>query len=340
MRGIELPFGLHVDGRMVSVVEVQSGLDCRCVCPECGSRLVAKKGNQIAHHFAHEVDADCARAYETMLHKLGKQMILAAGGVTVPLLAVQYLEFERQVYPESWIAFDHVQKEVRWPGFQPDIVARRGRRELAVEIKVAHACGPEKIETVRASGLAMVEIDLSGLPRSAPEEEIREAVLRTAPRVWLFNPKLNGALSVLQQEVESEREAARRRENAEWQRYMHDIVRKMPDDGYRDIEVDGVTISSRYGHTAEIQLMAEALIRLEPRQRKSIVTFFCDSKATNNYIVTMHKGHDFPDLTAALGRSLHEQIMLLNGGHNGIHVGETAVIDPDWNESDRADPAA
>jgi hypothetical protein len=40
-----------------------------------------KKGDQIAHHFAHEADADCATAYEAMLHKLGKQMILDAGGL-------------------------------------------------------------------------------------------------------------------------------------------------------------------------------------------------------------------------------------------------------------------
>ena len=274
-----------------------------------------------------------------MLHKLSKQMILDAGGVTVPLLAVQYFEFERQVYPESWISFDHVEKEVRWPGFQPDIVARRRSRELAVEIKVAHACGPQKVETVRVSGLAMVEIDMSGLARSALEGEIREAVLRTAPRVWLFNPRLDDALSAFQHEVESKREAERRRENAEWQRHVRDIVRKMPDDDYRDIEVDGVTISSRYEHIAEVQLMAEALARLEPLQRKSMETFFCDSKANSTYSVTMRQGHDFPDLTSAFGRALHEQIMLLHGGHNGIYVGATAVVDPDWNEPYGAEPA-
>jgi len=163
VRGIGLPYDLHAGGRMMSVVEVPSGLEWQCRCPACGCRLVAKKGDQIAHHFAHEADADCATAYETMLHRLTKQVILDAGGLTVPPLVVHYLNFERRVHPAAWVSFDHVEKEVRWPGFQPDIVAHPANRQLAVEIKVAHTCGPEKIEIVRASGLAMPEIDVSGL---------------------------------------------------------------------------------------------------------------------------------------------------------------------------------
>lgn len=212
MRGVELPFGLRADGRMVSIAEVESGLACQCVCAACGVRLVAKKGDQVTHHFAHEADADCPKPYETMLHKLGKQMVLDAGGVKVPALVVRYLGRKRVIYPERWIFFDHVEKEVRWPGFQPDIVARRLDRELAVEIKVAHACGPEKIEIVRASGLAMIEIDLSHLSRIASEDQIRKAVLNKAPRSWLFNPRLAEHQAAFIEEVsealERERDAA------------------------------------------------------------------------------------------------------------------------------------
>lgn len=334
MRGIELPYGLHVDGRMVSIVEVPSGLECQCRCPACGCRLVAKKGGQIAHHFAHEVDPDCPTAYETMLHKLGKQMILDAGGLTIPPLVVQYLEFERRVRPAFWVSFDHVEKEVRWPGFQPDIVARRANRQLAVEIKVAHACSPEKIEIVRASGLAMLEIDLSGLSRTALEEQIREAVLKTAPRVWLFNPKLESALSAFQTELDSALAMERMRTNKIWRREIREFVREMPDDEYHDIEVNGVTISSRYGRIGEVRLMAEVFLRLDPELGKLVETFFCDSKAGSCYSVTVRDGSDDPGVTALLGRHMHEHLMALSHGHNGIWVGDTTVVGPDWGELD------
>ena len=38
--------------------------------------------------------------------------------------------------------------------------------------------------------LPAVEIDLSGLPRNASKWDIREQIIRKAPRQWLHNPKL------------------------------------------------------------------------------------------------------------------------------------------------------
>lgn len=34
------------DGKTISIEEVESGLNCGCVCPACGEVLVAKKGNR------------------------------------------------------------------------------------------------------------------------------------------------------------------------------------------------------------------------------------------------------------------------------------------------------
>jgi hypothetical protein len=358
---IGLPFGQRADGRLVSIIDVPSGLECQCRCPACGCRLIAKKGDLIAHHFAHEADAECAQAYETMLHKLGKQIILDAGGVTVPPLVVRHLEREREIHPASWVPFDHVEKEVRWPGFQPDIMARRAARQLAVEIKVTHACGPEKIEIVRASGLAMMEIDLSHLPRLASEDQIRKAVLRMAPRRWLFNPRqaqhLTEFIVEVSEAIAREREQAlfaaalkgmparhaeRTKavlEHAKRPRSIHVTVpsfdpETIPDYGYMDIVVDGVLISSRYDKIAEVRLMEEVFLRLSTPRRWLIDTFWCDSKANSCYSVTTREGADYPELTMPLGREIHEQLMALSSGHNGIFVGETTIVDPDWGELD------
>jgi hypothetical protein len=41
-----LVFGERADGTMAHVSEVSSGLECNCVCPGCGTRLVARKGDK------------------------------------------------------------------------------------------------------------------------------------------------------------------------------------------------------------------------------------------------------------------------------------------------------
>ncbi len=40
-------------GRLVSVDEVASGLECNCVCDCCGAPMVARKGDIKVHHFGH-----------------------------------------------------------------------------------------------------------------------------------------------------------------------------------------------------------------------------------------------------------------------------------------------
>jgi hypothetical protein len=332
----ELLFGQRADGRIVSIFNVESGLRCACVCPQCGGRLVAKKGALKAHHFAHAAEIDCPGAYETTLHKLGKQVILDVGKVMIPSVVVYYLEYEKLVYPASWATFDRVEKEIKWPDFQPDILAQWRSRRLAVEIKVTHACEREKIEAVWRSGLAMMEIDLSGVKRNASEKEIRDAVLRTAPREWIFNPRWESALDDFKRQIEAERQA---RERDAMQRLMAEFNAKIPDDDYKDIELEGVTMSSRYGRIREIKIMAKVFCNIDGRYRRSTESFFCDSKAGSSYAVTMRKGQDYPDITAELGRQIHEQLMIVNGGHNGIWIGETAVVGPDWGEADGIIPA-
>ena len=46
MTDLLLPFGYRVaDGRMVEPTDVPRGLECGCVCPKCGRRLIAKHGD-------------------------------------------------------------------------------------------------------------------------------------------------------------------------------------------------------------------------------------------------------------------------------------------------------
>ena len=56
------------NGKAVRVSEVSRGLACECVCPGCGGQLVAKKGMQRAHHFAHANTVDCDGLGESALH--------------------------------------------------------------------------------------------------------------------------------------------------------------------------------------------------------------------------------------------------------------------------------
>ena len=41
------------DNKIVTIDEVERGLECGCVCIHCHARLKARKGDEREHHFAH-----------------------------------------------------------------------------------------------------------------------------------------------------------------------------------------------------------------------------------------------------------------------------------------------
>ena len=80
------------NGNIVGIDDdnVVSGLACNCICPQCGGRLVAKKGQKVIHHFAHHVKQDCTYGYQTSLHLLAKEILDEADEMYVPDISVKY----------------------------------------------------------------------------------------------------------------------------------------------------------------------------------------------------------------------------------------------------------
>lgn len=205
-----LPYGESPDGRMVSINDVVSGLGCGVVCPQCRARLVAKKGQERRHHFAHEAEeggdgkegsASCAGAAETMLHKMAKQIIADARGIWLPALVARHGGRAVVVSEPRWFTFDRMEVEAWRDGIRPDIVGHCGDRELAIEVLVTHACGPEKIAFIEQRQLSAIEINLATFRDFLHAGNIEQTVLRGAPRAWLFNAKLAPVLAEMKVET-------------------------------------------------------------------------------------------------------------------------------------------
>src|SRR5918997_335363 len=183
-----LPYGAAPDGRLVRACAVPAGLACGCACPACGAPLIARRGQVLAAHFAHAApDRACAGALETALHRLAKQLIADGAALTLPEVAAEHDGVRHVVRPATTVRTETATLEPGLDGLRPDVVAVVAGRPLLVEVAVTHACGPAKIALIRQRRLAAIEIDLSWLARSAPEEAVERAVLHSAPRRWLWN---------------------------------------------------------------------------------------------------------------------------------------------------------
>ena len=186
-----LLIGERVDGTLVHISEVPSGIACGCRCPSCQRPLVARKGEQMVHHFGHHGargEHACHSGPETALHRFAKELLASRLALVLPPL--QPRGEPQQSNTREPYHFDAAVLESRLSTIIPDVILRRADRDLLVEFCVTHACPANKIAKIEQLGIAAIEIDLSGLANGASRQELEEAILIQAPRRWLHNPKL------------------------------------------------------------------------------------------------------------------------------------------------------
>lgn len=198
--------------KLFHISEARRGLGCGLICPHCKGVLVAHlKDDLKAAHFAHHGPA-CGGGPETALHILCKEIIRDELRLTIPREFAAHGGYERLIGEAREIVFERATLEFRdHIEVIPDLCLQVGDLSLFVEIAVTHPCGEEKIGRLKRLGTAAVEIDMSSLPRNAPPDDVRRAVISAAPRLWLFNAKVEGALEDMRLRERRDADAAAKR---------------------------------------------------------------------------------------------------------------------------------
>jgi hypothetical protein len=186
---VKLPYGLR-NGSMIHIREVQRGINCGCVCPACGERLVANKGNVRAHHFSHYRTKQCVKAFETTLHKLAKQRIQEKLKIVLPGHDKWLPESEMmQQTPAKIFDLVSVEAEKLVGSVRPDLICHTARGKFFVEIKVTHKVNHEKRNQLVELGIPTLEIDLGRVGKCHVFDALDE-LLFGEPKVsaWVFHP--------------------------------------------------------------------------------------------------------------------------------------------------------
>lgn len=212
------------NGRLISIRQVGRGLQPDCLCPACGSPLIAKKGPIRQHHFAHKSGRACENAAETALHLLAKQVICTPG--TQLALPPYTIEGRRRrgsksqaisvTVPDVGGATIQVaagQEECRFEGFTADALisvlsgSGRTRKELIVEIAVTNPSGKPKIRRISSAGVPAIEIDLSKFPHyeGMSVETVQQVFLEPQRVKWLFHPKQVDVRKILARKLRAQR---------------------------------------------------------------------------------------------------------------------------------------
>lgn len=188
---VKLPYGLR-DNVLVHISAAARGLACGCVCSACGDKLVARKGDDRCHHFAHQSGKECATAVETALHRAAKEILLDCRKMMLPCVQVTLNMncYPLELYRERMVSFDEVHEETRVDAVIPDIVGYRRGTKLLIEIHVSHAVPPAKLTKIRELNISAIEVDLSSACRTFDADELRKVIVRMPDhKTWLHNVK-------------------------------------------------------------------------------------------------------------------------------------------------------
>lgn len=189
-KSLNLIYGLK-EGRITHIFRVESGLECGCFCPACGDRLIAKKGDVVRHHFAHQSNVPCEYGVESALHLAAKEIIVAADEIMIPEVRLQFPHSYRPnilIHECMKVKIDHVELEKRLDNIIPDVVVYSGGKKFFIEIFVTHAIDDKKRQQIKTMDISTIEIDLSGCEELPDEKELSEILLGESPlKAWVYN---------------------------------------------------------------------------------------------------------------------------------------------------------
>ncbi|GAA0695345.1 hypothetical protein GCM10009104_23810 [Marinobacterium maritimum] len=200
---MKTPIGIDANtGEIRLIDDVESGLKCNCVCPECGSPLIAKKGPIKADHFSHYKATEQQACRETAVHLMAKHVLSNATTILFPTYRCQSKEVysylrepfgsAREFFLEP-LEVSNGREEVYLSEHQikPDVmcstVVEGLELEVAIEVAVTHEVDEDKARKIAAADLTSFEIDLSDLT-NAPQltfKDIEQALSEKARLSWL-----------------------------------------------------------------------------------------------------------------------------------------------------------
>lgn len=191
-----IPYGRHRQtGKLVSINEVARGLACDCVCPGCGTELVAKQGDVNLWHFAHSTDVagECNGLMASIRAKV-REVIMNGSKMAIPhLLAGK---------PGGRISFTDLEQDMQICNANADLVGQVGDTRVAVfldedrtlkeQLLVEHLHASEKIALLRID-LLDLEYLLSRAQKSEDSTNytavIEQTILNnTECREWVYHP--------------------------------------------------------------------------------------------------------------------------------------------------------
>lgn len=198
MSGPQILYGIR-NGEIIHIDDADRGQACNCTCLKCGRGLVARKGEILAHFFAHEAaEVNCNPTPESLIHSYAKQQISKMSRLELPGFVVEgtHQSKDGETRELYWrymptYVFDVEAAEVecrKYDAVVPDVLlSSTDGLFLAAEVFYRHAVDSEKLAKLQKLSFSTVEIDLNDIPVNCSSAALNAALRDVRRWSWLNN---------------------------------------------------------------------------------------------------------------------------------------------------------
>jgi hypothetical protein len=221
----KLTYGLK-ESKLCHIDEVENGLKCNCVCPNCKEKLVAKQGEINEHHFAHDSkECDITIAQETALHIMAKEILAEYKIIKLPKFELysktgflpkkEYREFDKRINKDNVVnyfvgssiecvqSFDDVYLEKHKKDIVPDLYCEydNGDSKMLVEISVTNFINENKYIKIKANKIPTIEINLSSYKdkiETLTKRRLGDILIDDLElKKWIYHPQYEHEVDVI-----------------------------------------------------------------------------------------------------------------------------------------------
>jgi len=219
---------------------VERGLACGCVCPWCEEPLVARKGEEREHHFAHLSAVTCEKGLERSLQLGLGQVLGEAEGIYLPSVTAGRKNSER-IYglPVGEVRIVKIQKEIelvdgdgvrRTAAAKLTVESDGKRRDIYLDVLTDDRRAREELEAFyRSLTLPALGLAYEALPKDGTVDfKTIEGALSGGLFEWIFIPTLE-ELRKMREAIERGRVyrpkslASSPKEQKEWNQLTFDL---------------------------------------------------------------------------------------------------------------------
>ncbi|MBK8815811.1 MAG: hypothetical protein IPN42_10055 [Methylococcaceae bacterium] len=237
----QIPFGLLLtSNELVDVSDVESGKNCKCICPSCKTPLIARQGSIKVWHFAHasknvyeKTENECDFSFYISVRLMAKQLINEKLTLTLPEF-YDTIELREDrfgnivkdkflVTEEKEISITDIKIETNFFGIIVDLVGNIEGYNFVVYFVHPGRKVPPELSLLDNRKCGVISVDFSSLPElfiKARREgtSYKEALMRflsheKESKKWIFHPNFQrakaNAIEALKRRFENERKLAK-----------------------------------------------------------------------------------------------------------------------------------